>query len=78
MEYKMSLSQDLLDTIVNFIAKRKKNALEKAFKKNDKFLSAIRRLDTSYTEMQKIIDDFCIKNPEACKSAELKRKARGL
>lgn len=72
----MSLSQDLLDTIVSFISKRKKNALERAFRKNEKLLDAVRRLDTSYANMQKIIDDHCKKYPESCKSWEERDKLK--
>jgi len=74
MEEQMSLPKDLVDIIVTFISKRKKSALERAFRKNAKLLDAIRRLDTSYSNMEKILSDHCQKYPESCKSWEERDK----
>lgn len=75
----MSLSQEILDVIVSFISKRKRSALERAFRKDQKFINAIKRLDTSYVQMKDIVDDYCKRNPDACKSWDEKDKiTRGM
>jgi hypothetical protein len=67
MEEKMSLKQDLLDTIIKFIAKRKTNSLERAFMKNPSIISGIRDMFDSYSRLEKRLDDYCKKHPESCK-----------
>jgi len=72
------MKKTLLDIIVDFIAKRKVNILTSVFTKNKKIVSAIEDLNKSYTAMEKNIEDYCKKYPEACKRAEEKRRAAGL
>jgi len=72
------LKESLLDTIVDFIAKRKVDALTTAFIKNQKLVGAIKDLNRSYKQMELQIDDYCKRYPEACKRAEEKKKAAGL
>lgn len=72
------LKESLLDTIVNFIAKRKVDALTRAFIKNKKIVDSIKNLDKAYANMQYQLDDYCKKYPEACKEAEEEKKRYGL
>lgn len=69
------LKESMIDTIVNFIAKRKVDALTNAFLKNQKLVNAIKDLNRSYKQMEAQIDDYCKRYPEACKRAEEKKEA---
>lgn len=66
----MSLKQELIDLIVDFITKRKVKTLEKAFMANPKIVSSIKNMHTAYESMEKQISDFCKKYPDACKDAQ--------
>lgn len=68
----------LLDIVINFIAKRKVKALERAFRKNQKFVDSIKAMDKAYEDMGDIIDEYCKKYPEDCKKAEELRKKYGV
>jgi hypothetical protein len=69
-----SIKQSLLDTILDFISRRKVKSLENAFRKNDKLLDAIKTLDKTYVQMDRMLEDFCKKYPDGCKDAEDRRK----
>lgn len=66
----MSLAQSLIDTIVDFVSKRKTAKLTRALVKNEKFVDAIHRFDKSFVDMKNTIDDFCKKYPKACEDAD--------
>ncbi|WWT39327.1 hypothetical protein [Microcystis phage Mel-JY01] len=68
----------ILDIIINLIAKRKVKSLENAFRKNEKFVSAIKDMDAAYLRMQQQIDEYCKQHPEDCEKAEARRKKFGL
>lgn len=74
MEEIMSVKDSLLGTILDFIARRKVKSLENAFKKNEKLVNAIKTMDKTYAQMDKMLDDFCKKYPDGCKDAEERRK----
>lgn len=73
----MSVKDSLLGTIIDFIARRKVKSLENAFRKNEKLVDAIKKLDKTYTEMDRMLDDFCKKYPDGCKDAQERRKRLG-
>jgi len=72
----MSVKQSLIDTIVNFITRKKVEKLEKAFVQSPTVVNAIKNMHSAYESMEKQIDDFCKKYPEACKDAEQSRLNR--
>lgn len=66
-----------MDSIVNFIVKKKVDRLEKAFGSNKKLVGHIQDMFKAYDAIEKNIDSFCKKNPQACKEAEeIRRKYR--
>jgi hypothetical protein len=65
-----SIKQSLLDTIINFIGKRKVSALEKAFKNNKEIMAAVKQMNDSYKKIDDRLTDYCKKNPDICKEAE--------
>jgi|688.fasta_scaffold155059_4 hypothetical protein len=64
-----SFKEDLLDIIINFIVNKKAARLKKAFVKNPSIVKSIEDMWSSYDKMQKNIDDYCKKYPDACKKA---------
>jgi hypothetical protein len=74
MEERMSITKSIMDAVVEFIAKRKVNQLEKAFRSNEKLVGHIRDMYKAYDAIEKNIDDFCKKYPQDCADAEAKRK----
>lgn len=73
-EMMASFKQDLLDIIINFIVNRKAERLKKAFTKNPTIVKSIEDMWSSYDKMQKNIDDYCKKYPDACKKAAKDRE----
>lgn len=69
----MSAKQSILDSIINFIVKKKVDKLEKAFASNEKLVGHIKDMFKAYDAIDKNLDSFCKKYPQACKDAEERR-----
>ena len=74
MEQTMSVTKSIMDSIVNFIVKRKVDRLEKAFGSNKKLVGHIQDMFKAYDAIEKNLDSFCKKYPKECKEAEELRK----
>lgn len=74
MEEIMSITSSIMDSIVNFIVKKKVDKLEKAFGSNKKLVGHIKDMFKAYDALEQNLVDYCKKNPEACKEAEEMRK----
>lgn len=70
----MSVKQSLIDTIINFIVNRKAEKLKKAFLGSPTIVKSIQDMWDSYDKMQRNIDSYCKKYPDACKDATEMRK----
>lgn len=70
MEEMMSIAQSIMDSIVNFIVKKKVDKLEKAFGSNKKLVGHIQDMFKAYGALEQNLNDYCKKNPEVCKEAE--------
>ena len=66
-----------MDSIVNFIVKKKVDKLETAFKSNKKLVGHIKAMFKAYDALEQNLNDYCRKNPEACKEAEELRRKYG-
>jgi len=69
-----SIKQSLLDTIIDFIGRRKVAALERAFKNNKELMDAVNQMNKSYKKIDDRLSDYCKKNPDICKEAEETRQ----
>lgn len=69
-----SIKQSLLDTIIDFIGRRKVSALEKAFKNNKEIMDAVKKMNDSYKKIDDRLTEYCKKNPDICKEAEETKK----
>lgn len=69
-EIMASVKQSLLDTIVDFISRRKIAALEKAFKNNKDLMDSVRSMNAAYKKIDDRLTDYCKKNPDICKEVE--------
>lgn len=63
-----------MDTIVDYITNKKVQKLKNAFIKSPTIVNSIQDMWESYEKMQKNIDDYCKKYPDACRDAEELRK----
>lgn len=73
MEEMMSVTKTIMNSIVDFIVKKKVDRLEKAFASNEKLVGHIKDMFKAYDAIEKNLDSFCKKYPKACKDAEERR-----
>lgn len=62
-----------MDTILDFIAKKRVERLKKAFMGSPTIVRNIQNMWNAYDKMQKDLDEYCKKYPDACREGEKMR-----